>query len=338
MKKYLMLLILPLLLFGTIPNVYADGEDAPWPKVFQITDENLQYLIEGISLEIYQADENSEQLTINNNNGTTNMTQDEKNYLDRQKTRTVDLSPTDYSISPVYKKDKFYSVDTLYIDINLNLTKEKIEALIADEIQNTTASKHYIVDVCVKYQLQSYPEKFKYMYQIDYMRYIVQALMGQLPSALSKNTTYSQVLNRGVTLINDQTSQKSFSYTKEFTPDNLFYYTDFTILSENEKKAGIYTNQDEANAANKDDLYIFFHDLDNVDELIADVKEESTPTTNPNTNPGNNPITSYQPNEVVKAEDTGAFTSYYIYIIGGLFLIIGLGLFGKIIFKKGSTN
>jgi hypothetical protein len=224
-------------------------------------------------------------------------------------------------------------MDTLYIDIDLNLTKAQIESLIAEEIQNTTADKHYVVDVSVKYQLQNYPEKYGYAYQEDLMRYILKNNTSL--NSISKNTTYRQVLNRGVTIINEQTSEKGFSYEKNFTTfDSITYFTDLTILSESAKTK--FVLDEEAQGVN-DYLIVFFHDIDNIDLLISEANDNDN---NNNNNQGTdtNPITSYQPNEVVKAEDTGAFTSYYIYIIGGLFLLIGVGLFSKIIFKKNSLN
>ncbi len=340
MKKYILLLILPLLLFVTIPNVYADGDDAPWPKVFQITDENLQYLIEGISLDIYQTDKNSEQITVEVNEGTSHgtitMSKDEQNYINKVKTKTIELSPTEFSISPVYKKDLFLDIpSTLYIDIDLNLTKEKLQTLLAEEIQNTTADKHYIIDVNVKYQLQNYPEAYGYAYQLDYLRELVGAGLSHTLPTLTKNTSYTQAINRAVTSINEQTNEKSLDYEPNYNgTSDVLLIADLVVLSKNKiEKAG------ELDGDNADKvLGIMFHDMNNVDELIAAMKSSETPTTNPTTDPGNNPITSYQPNEVVKAEDTAAFASYYIYIIGGLFLIIGVGLFSKILFKKNSIN
>ncbi len=357
MKKYLRLLIIPLLLLPLFTNVYAEGDNTEtggentetggettpaWPKEFQTTDSNFQYIIEGISLDIYQNDKDSEKITTEYNTDTTHSTitytKDEENYINKVKIKTIELSPSEYSISPVYKKDTYLLMpEVLYIDINLNLTKEKIESLVTEQIENTTDRKSYIIDVTVKYQLKNYPEKYGYGYRIDYMREFMSIGIEHTVPTLAKNTTYSQVLNRAVTKFNEETNQKSLDYSQNFNEDNLILISDLSMLSETAIDNKIVLNEDEAQESYSKTIGIMFHDTNNIDELINYSKEAINSDDNDSHIP-TNPITSNQPLEIVKAEDTALSPSMYIYIVGGLLLIVGLGLFGKVLFKKDILN
>ena len=246
MKKILKIFLI-LLLLMTIPVVHADENDTntqdTWGQKY--TKGQFEYTIDGFVLNVYEL---STQSTEGLSEEAAAQAQQEtiqslRNYLNEEPTRVIELTPANITPNISYKVDKFSSVDTLFINLGHDLTKEKLETLLALEMNSVSEEKRYIVDVCVKYTLTKIPEKFKNFYSYDITRALISAIIGGGGDNLSRldvTKSNTQVLNR-VTIqiaqentetaeIDEETvtaevveEEKEVEETKEEEKNNVFF-------------------------------------------------------------------------------------------------------------------
>jgi hypothetical protein len=79
--------------------------------------------------------------------------------------------------------------NALFVNLNLDLTKNQLESLLSDEISNMTDRMFYVVDVVVKYKLKQYPDNFHYFLKWNFDR------LGTSGEEVDINDEISQVIN-----------------------------------------------------------------------------------------------------------------------------------------------
>lgn len=163
-KKITSIFVLLLLMIG-ISNVNAEekteikkvGEGENF--VVKYNDEN-QFTVKGISLNIYEENEETKN-------------EDSEKYFNEQPLKTINIPLEDIEISPTYKEDKVFGNPTLYINLNYNLTEEKLRSYLQEQIESVTEEKSYIVDIMLNYSLDSYPSEYTKFYRYQFLRGLV---------------------------------------------------------------------------------------------------------------------------------------------------------------------
>ena len=167
MKKIFTFLII-LLCFSVI-NVYA--EPTTWPNTF--TYEDYEYQIEGVSLRVYMLEKNS--------NSETTTEDSINNYLNEVPIKEISLPSSAYTINPEYKTTQITGTDTILINLNLNITKEQLKTLLAEELSNVTETKSYIAEITVDYKLTQYPQKYQHIYNTNIIRSMLEIVLNIEP-------------------------------------------------------------------------------------------------------------------------------------------------------------
>ena len=160
MKKKIILvfmLLLTVFMFNG-KNVYAD-DPVTWPKSF--TSDNYDYSIEGLVLKVYKIDKTKTTTSTDpDDDSTSEVNEDLLAYIQGNPTSTITLNPSDFTIDPIVREVKLQDVKTTLIDINLNITKEKMEELLVDEIESVTDNVSFRVELVLNYKMTRYPTKY----------------------------------------------------------------------------------------------------------------------------------------------------------------------------------
>ncbi len=310
MKKIIKGFIIALLLTINI-NVYA--EDA-WPKTISHNDFTIS--IEGFDLKAYRFDADEETKTITNtddegNTITLTTTDSGENYLYENPQEIINLKPSDFTIEPEFKDDKLYDVDSLFVYLKLNLTKEKLIALLTDEgiisDVDDTGKISYYIELVVNYKILEYPEKYQFAFKRNYIRSILNGR--NYEKDLDLTQTNYQVLNLIRVQYNKQTEQIDYSYDTTLNEDN----SDFAKAVLN------YEVFKEDNSDENDKTFILlFHNMDNIEYLIDNyssiIKEPLDDEVNP--------ITATQ----VKVPNTAMNIPIMFYLLCGLIIMMGIAI------------
>ncbi len=310
MKKIIKGFIIALLLTINI-NVYA--EDA-WPKT--ISHNNFTISIEGFDLKAYRFDADEETKTITNtddegNTITLTTTDSGENYLYENPQEIINLKPSDFTIEPEFKDDKLYDVDSLFVYLKLNLTKEKLIALLTDEgiisDVDDTGKISYYIELVVNYKILEYPDKYQFAFKRNYIRSILNGR--NYEKDLDLTQTNYQVLNLIRVQYNKQTEQIDYSYDTTLNEDN----SDFAKAVLN------YEVFKEDNSDENDKTFILlFHNMDNIEYLIDNyssiIKEPLDDEVNP--------ITATQ----VKVPNTAMNIPITFYLLCGLIIMMGIAI------------
>lgn len=266
------------LLIVPIKQVFAtdtggDGDDdgetttGAWPKEF--THGDYTFTINDIVLNVYKME-----LTTGDDGESTTDEESMNAYINETPTRTITLDPTQFTINLTYEEAKFFKRDASYIDLGLNLTEEKIRELLSAEIAATTESKGYIVDVVVKYEVSEYPDKYEYVYPRSFMREQMKSFMNignvtegtvvrDIPLA-DMSEEQSQVFAGAMLQKDQETDEVKLTYDTEISDNSsaaAFAYNGLLFM---EREYGSEEN---------DEYALVFHNVDNVDALIADIEE-----------------------------------------------------------------
>lgn len=310
MKKVLSLIIVIISMLAI--NVYA--EPTTWPKTF--TNGDYEYKIEGVSLKVYQQridSHNEEQGNVLNE-------EDQNNYLNETPIRVIDLNPADFTINPEYKEDKLNNEATKFIDLNLNITKQKLEELLQTELTNTTSDKHYQAELEVKYRLTRYPTKYQKLYSYNFIRAFYNTISQMFSANQSTDTIYkevnpsesiSQVINLVMTNYNSTTSKGELLYETAVTTENGMgsAILNYLVLSEAPitSPESLPTNSE----------LLMFHNIDNIDYLIENLKEIEETEEDLLENPKTDIV------EEVAVPNTAQRVQIYLFILGFTFVLIG---------------
>ena len=204
-------------------------------------------------------------------------------YLKEQPTKVISLDPTKYTINPEFKKDKLSDINAILVDLNLDLTKEKLQAILEEEMESATLEKSYIVDIVVKYKVNNYPEGFTNYYRFNYFRDFIYALYS-LSDATNGTNTYeqlgvnpeinienetNQILNIAVIGKSSEESEVEFHYETDLEKEEgwVDYVKNFMILSPKELELLKVSFNDEEQD-NSGIQLLMFHDIDDIDYLI----------------------------------------------------------------------
>jgi hypothetical protein len=245
-------------------------------------------------------------------------------YISEEPTKKITLSAEDYTITPTYKDATMDNVDSLFIGLNLNLTKENLTTLLKDELNNVDENISYLVDVTVTYKLNKYPEKYKYFYSGNLIRGWLKPYTSSTTETKSldlSTESVSQVLNVAVLQLNDTDNTKEIEYNTTLSSDNstALYILNYLALSSKESTENI-------------EKVIMFHTVDNIDYLITNINsiEDSQEEVIDNTL---NIAT-----QDVAVPNTAMNKSTYLYFLGEILILIGVGIIFRIIYKKEKLN
>ena len=270
---------------GTTPEESTD-EDLAWPKQYTFKDYKIN--INGVFLNVYKL-EKPEETTGSSSSSTDDENEMLYKYIKEEPTKVVTLDSKKFTINPELKEDELLGYKTLFIDLNLNLTKEKMKELLTEEINTASSDVAYIVDVVVKFKMNEYPETYKnfrkftllrdtftmpFYYSDKYNNTNEVATIGHNPVIdITKET--SQVMNLAV-IGKYNGSNIELNYETKLSDENEWadYISNFTIISENEIDYDtVLDNKD------KDKIQLMMiHDVDNIDYYINYMKKLTTRT------------------------------------------------------------
>lgn len=308
------------IIFGTI-NVHAEEitpqANTSWPVTLTYND--YGYTIEGVELRVYRFNSDNTKTETKEENGiTTTITTSEESikYINDEPTKVINLSPTDYTINPEYKEDKLNNYSAIFIKLNLNITQEKLETLLKEELNQVTDKISYITEIVVNYKLTKAPETYKYFKNINTIKELARLFIPdveQKDNLSGINITNSQVFNIALLTLDESGNKKlNFESTLSKNSDSAIYSLNYLALSSKEIK--IEAENDEI------EQMIMFHNYDNIEFLIENFKKieddaEDTIKNSTSTNTDNA--------QVVNVDNTAAEVQKYVYVMSIISIMLG---------------
>ncbi len=285
MKKkitIMFMLLLTVFMFNG-KNVYAD-DPVTWPKSF--TSDNYDYSIEGIVIKVYKIDTNKTTTSTDpDDDSTIETNEDYLAYVHGTPTSTITLNPSDFTIDPIEREVMLRDVKTTLVDINLNITKEKMAELLVDEIESVTDTVSFKVELVLNYKMTKYPTKYTHFKNINLYRGSLNrydSISSQTPSnydeTVNMEETISQVINYGEIKKNDDPQQK-FTFFTELNENNNLAVFIFNPLMLSLEDIDVFSTDEEADPSKYE--LVLFHTIDNIQYLIDNINtiEEETQDT-----------------------------------------------------------
>ncbi len=313
MKKILSILLIIVISIMTI-NVHAEG--AAWPK--EVNHEDFSFTINGIELDLYEIYRGTE---LNGGGTSQNAEELEEesliNYATYVQKSAVNLPVTEYEMNPTVTTGKIDDLDVLFVKLNLNLTKEKIEALFHDDIADVGSDKFYIIEIVMNYKINGYPDKYKKIYENDALRGILQYqydLTDELTSSVDPTLDENYFVMDRI-FVTGENGEPEISYTDNLKEEDVNLREGYLTFYEDENAEKFSTPQ----------YVVMFHNFSNIDILLGGNNDIPEPTID---DIPDNPITDIQ-DEIVKIPDTAKNVPYLLYILG-----IGIFLAGAVIIAK----
>lgn len=326
MKKIIInIFILLLLVVGTVKvnaeekkEIKKVGEGENF--IVKYNDEN-QFTIKGISLNIYESNEETKN-------------EDSEKYLNEQPLKTINIPIEDIVISPTYKEDKVFGNQALYINLNYNLTEEKLKLYLQEQIESVSAEKSYMIDIMLKYSLDSHPSEYTKFYRYQFLRGFINALENVFGDEnanpytnmeINPENDITQLLNS--CLIEKEDDEVVFTYydTAEqlANEENLGQAVNFLIESKTELKSG----------DSSFDKLILFHNLKDEEYFINKIREKAaeenidTPSSedfsiNPKTDISDE--NSQDDAQIVKVDNTSANKNSIIVFLSIFMIVMGV--------------
>ena len=249
------------------------------------TTNDYDYTIEGVVLKIYKLDSNNTVTSTNNDNGTTSTVttnEDSIAYINGVPTKTVNLAKSDYTINPELSKNKLGEINTSFVDLKLDLTKEKLESILEEEINSTTKDISYIIEISLKYKITRYPEKYRYFLNINSLRFLISAFgspeITYTPET-NINETLSQVLNIVIIEKKDENSETKLTFETELNKDNNISSYIFNPLILSEEEIDFASSNNDLIKPDKAE-YLLFHNISNIQFLIDNYNTIENDTNN----------------------------------------------------------
>ena len=298
---------------------YTQGETpvpTTWPKEVTV-DEDYTVKIESIQINVYKYDSTKPSTSDSLN-------EDVMAYLNNTPTRVITLDPADYTIEPEVKKDLLDGYNARFINLKLNLTKAKVETLLADEINSTTDDIDYLADIVVNYKVLNYPNRFTHTYNVnlvkDFMKYFLAAFSeNNYNNTVDITDTISQSFNT-ITISKDNNNTEVLYVTRlddeNDISENIMNYL---YLSEDELK--MISNEENADKSKTEML--MFHNMENIQYLIDNYNRIQTSAEKETNNEVRSSLISQQvkvPN-TAKNQNLVWFMVSVISIISGLLII-----------------
>lgn len=319
-KNRIVVLLLSLIILGNTISVKAEpSEDGTY------THGDYKIKINGIKLNVYKMEKDP------TSSDDSVLEEDNENFMNKIPTRTYNLESTDYTINPDIKDTKMSEIDTLLINLNLNITNEKLKTILQQELSETTENLYYVTDIVASYQLIQYPDKFNHFYDINLFRDLDLAFVSSSkPKEVTITEEQNQVFNMIVTNINEETDEKELIYETKWTEENNLSLFILNYLALSTEEITSWTA--------KPQKIIMFHSLTNMDDLISSLSEAQNGDDNNDDGVLINPSTSMETddnkNQVIKTPNTALETPTYMYIISISCIIIGLGTMGVAFYRE----
>ena len=325
-KKILTLMIL--LLTITMVNVYAepkvilnsdasieaDEETLGWPKTITHGDYSIE--IQGVSLNIYEFI----YTTSEDGTSTTTKPKNEENFIKEIPDKTINLNAADYTINPSFIEDKFGSINALYVDLGLEITKEQIETLLSSEKASVTKDNQYLAEVSVTYKVNSYPTKYTNAFRTNYLRSFIMLFSDiSVTPKIDLTQPTSQVVNGALILINEETDQPEVRFETKMDDENGVGLFAINYLQ--------FSNSDDPNSSD-DTFALILHNMDNIEYLIENLQYiESNASDYID---GDETLKDQE----VQVPNTGKMVSIYLYLLSVSIILIGIGIIFYTINKK----
>ena len=284
MKKkitIMFMLLLTVFMFNG-KNVYAD-DPVTWPKSF--TSDNYDYSIEGIVLKVYKIDKNKTTTSTDpDDDSTIETNEDNLAYINGTPTSTITLNPSEFTIDPIVKEVMLRDVKTTLVDNNLNITKEKMEELLVDEIESVTDTVSFQFELVLNYKITRYPTKYTHFKNINLLRSALNmhdSIESQTPfnydDSVNMDETISQVINYGEIHKSDDPQLKLTFFT-ELNENNSLATFIFNPLMLSTEDIDVFSTE-EADPSKYE--LVLFHTVDNIQYLIDNINkiEEQTQDT-----------------------------------------------------------
>lgn len=268
--------------------------------------------ITGYVLDVYEVNEDSPIVKETSKDGTatTENTEDEIKYRDGNLFSSYEIPEEFYSKNVKVETGKLYDVDALFVDTDLQITKEDLEEILEEEMGLATETKQFLVDLSVEYEIASVPSDYSYLYTYDLVRILQSlAVLEEIPE-YQLGAPGRQVINR-ITITKEENKDAVLSFPKDVEERNKISFMNYIGVSSHE--ISIQSDPPE--------YYIMFHNVNNVKELMD--QDE-----------GDNPQTATMVDDIVPIPDTGKMASVLYYIEGILFMIIGAGIIYSTVIKK----
>lgn len=299
MKKKILLILMLLFSLYIVP-VHAENA---WPKIY--TSGDFKYKVEGFSLKIYEtnrSDNNSEEFISDS-------------YVSGTPDEQIALKSSDFTINPTAKTGKLGQTNSTFIDLNLNITNDDLKTLLQSKMSSVTSTKGYIVELAVHFQLPEYPSSYTKAYNYNTIRDIMN--LSQNNKSLIKTSDLgerAQVINVITVEYDETTSSPKLTYETTVTEENNLETGVLNYLA-------LYNN--EATIESNPNYILMFHNIDNIDYIINDLKDSEQTNTAPS---GAGGSTSNKEGETVKVDDTAQSVPILLYFTSLLSLLIGSGL------------
>lgn len=313
MKKIKIIGIILLMFITT--NVYA--EPVSWPSTF--THGDYEYEITGVKLNVYEMKLNSDNDVDEN---------DSNNYLTKNPTNTINLASNEFTIEPEYKDDKMSNIDATYINLNLNITKENLENLLANEIAAATTTKSYYVDLIVTYKLLNYPSAYQHFYQLNTLAsFAGEGSTG--PTETDITQVQEQVINT-IIIEKPESGSTELNYETRIGDNFLeIFITNYLALSD----------ESIASWGIDPDYIIMFHNIENIEKLIENynyngLNDYDDDDIEGALNPKTGTEAPSQTDVVVKTPNTAEKIPTYVYILSISCIILGLSIMGYAYYRS----
>ncbi|MCI8459925.1 MAG: hypothetical protein HFE81_00880 [Bacilli bacterium] len=318
------IILLGILVIGIFSGVIAVNAEEPtteekktWPAT--LTYEDYEFSIDGIDLRIYKLNSDNEKTTTetDENGLTTTITtsEDAIKYIKDEPTKVINLTPADYTISPEYKEDKINGYSTIFIDLNLNITKEKLETLLSEELNQVSDKITYITELVVNYKLTKVNDRYKYFKNVNTIKEMMNLFMpdiGRGKGVTGINMANSQVFNIAfLGLDGEKNKSLGFESTLSEESDNSVYLLNYLALSSREMN-----NE----SAEEIEQLVMFHNVDNIEYLIENFKKIEDNAKDEIKNSTENPVDDAQ---VVKVDNTAMEVPKYVYIMSIISMVLG---------------
>jgi len=311
-KKFLLLIVV--LLFGVI-NVHA----AEVPKVVNYGD--FSYSIEGIELDIYDVVDTDE---TTNSDETDNFLE---NYIYNRPQDTITLDMSEFTLNPVVKEEKIEDYNYYFIDLNIDLTEEKLVSLLSDQLNSVNENIGYYIAINVKYKILSYPRQYVKIQDYNILRTFFNLFSDDKVNDIIDPTKINEQTINIVGISYDKNAQAPrIDYEEDITEDNgleTMVANFHSYMAEGDGTGGVLENRE-----------VMFHNLDNQELLISKVRESIE--NNFNQNDYTDPITSTNNDttQVVKVDNTAQNKPLQQLLLAVLSILIGSAAVFTVMVKK----
>ena len=232
------------------------------------------------------------------------------------------------------KEDKVFGNQALYINLNYNLTEEKLKLYLQEQIESVSAEKSYMIDIMLKYSLDSHPSEYTKFYRYQFLRGFINALENVFGDEnanpytnmeINPENDITQLLNS--CLIEKEDDEVVFTYydtAEQLTnEENLGQAVNFLIESKTELKSG----------DSSFDKLILFHNLKDEEYFINKIREKAaeenidTPSSedfsiNPKTDISDEK--SQDDAQIVKVDNTSANKNSIIVFLSIFMIVMGV--------------